>query len=84
MYLENLIHPFSELRFVSAAIGYGLFATRPIPKGTITWVRDPLDQVISAARIEELPELLRLQTHKYCYLNGGGERVAVVGIMGAS
>jgi hypothetical protein len=72
---ELLIHPHSELRFVSPAIGYGLFATRAIPKGTITWVGDALDQVISEGQFSQLPELLRAITHKYSYLNGVGQRI---------
>jgi hypothetical protein len=70
-----LIHPDSELRFVNDSVGYGLFATRLIPKGTITWAVDSLDQIISPARLEELPDLLRDQAHKYSYLNGRGDRI---------
>ena len=40
-----MIHPDTELRYVNDAIGYGVFATRHIPCGTITWVRDHLDQI---------------------------------------
>jgi hypothetical protein len=70
-----LIHPDSELRFVSASIGYGLFATHLIPKGTITWAGDALDQIISPAKLGVLPEPVRLQVHKYSYLNGCGDRI---------
>jgi hypothetical protein len=38
-------------------------------------VSDPLDQIISEAGIDGLPELLKTQTHKYSYLNGRGERI---------
>jgi len=31
-----VIHPDTELRFVNPDIGYGVFATRFIPKGSIT------------------------------------------------
>ena len=51
---SSLVHPDSELRFVNPVIGHGLFATRLIPKGTITWVGDDLDQFITpeaAARL---------------------------------
>jgi hypothetical protein len=70
-----LIHPDSELRLVNPAIGYGVFATRLIPKGTVTWAADPLDQIVSPARLEEWPDLLTRQAHKYAYLNGRGERI---------
>jgi hypothetical protein len=71
----KLIHPDSELRFIDDSIGYGLFATRLIPKGTITWAIDPLDQIVSPAGMSALPELLRTQVHKYSYLNGRGDRI---------
>jgi uncharacterized protein len=50
-----MIHPDTELRFVNEDIGHGVFATAFIPKGTIFWVLDPLDHLISADRLEELP-----------------------------
>ncbi len=56
-------------------MGYGLFATRTIPKGTVTWVSDPLDQIISDDRFHAMPPLLRGQVFKYSYLNGRSERV---------
>jgi hypothetical protein len=70
-----LIHPDSELRYVNAAIGYGVFATRLIPKGTITWVPDPLDQMLSPARYAALTGIVHAAAYKYSYLNGRGEHV---------
>jgi uncharacterized protein len=43
-----MIHPNTELRRVSPEIGVGIFATRLIPKGTITYVDDPLEIHIQA------------------------------------
>jgi hypothetical protein len=63
-----MMHPDTELRFVNSSIGQGVFATRPIPKGTITWAFDPLDQIVSndfAARLH--PAALR-QLIKYSYV----------------
>jgi uncharacterized protein len=70
-----MIHPNSELRFVSSAIGFGVFATRFIPKGTITWVFDPLDQIVSAPKASELPAALQRQLDIYSYQNGRGEKI---------
>jgi hypothetical protein len=70
-----LIHPHSELRFINDAIGYGLFATRPIPKGTVTWVGDSLDQIITPEKLALLPETLKYQVHRYSYLNGRADRI---------
>jgi hypothetical protein len=38
-----MIHPHTELRYVSPEMGHGVFATHFIPKGTITYVDDPLE-----------------------------------------
>lgn len=37
-----MIHPDTEVRFINPEKGYGLVATKFIPKGTITWVQDDL------------------------------------------
>ncbi|MEX0823486.1 MAG: SET domain-containing protein-lysine N-methyltransferase, partial [Balneolaceae bacterium] len=38
-----MIHPHTELRFVNQKKGRGVFATRFILKGTITYVKDELE-----------------------------------------
>ncbi len=38
-----MIHPDTELRFISKEKGYGVFATKFIPKGTVIYVADKLD-----------------------------------------
>lgn len=70
-----MIHPDSELRFVSAEIGWGVFATRFIPKGTITWVFDPLDQIIAPSAVPLLPAALQRTLDIYSYQNGRGDRI---------
>lgn len=70
-----MIHPASELRLGNPTIGYGVIATRFIPKGTITWVYDDLDQVIDPARLVDMPPLLQALAEKYSYFNGRGDRV---------
>jgi hypothetical protein len=67
-----VIHPDTELRFVNADIGYGVFATRVIPKGTITWVRDRLDQAMTAAEIERLPPVYHELVLKYSFIDARG------------
>jgi SET domain-containing protein len=63
-----LIHPDSELRFINPAIGYGVFATSLIPKGTFTWVRDQLDQIVEPRLDTRLPEMPAALLHRYSYL----------------
>jgi len=41
-----MIHPDTELKYVSPDVGYGVFATRLIPVGTMTYVIDELEIVI--------------------------------------
>src|SRR5262245_29585192 len=67
-----MIHPDTELRFVNDRIGYGLFATRLIPRGTFTWVRDDLDQIVDPKLERTLPPPLAALLHKYSYLEPRG------------
>jgi len=67
-----VIHPHTELRYINEAIGFGVFATRPIPSGTIVWARDPLDREIMTQEVEQLPAELREHSDKYCYRNRDG------------
>lgn len=41
-----MIHPQTELRYVNSTIGFGVYATVPLPRGTILYVQDPLDIVL--------------------------------------
>lgn len=70
-----MIHPDTELRMVSPDIGLGLFATRRIPRGTLTWVRDPLDQVISAADWKSLPPMLQAGLERHTWQDASGDTV---------
>lgn len=40
-----MMHPHTELRFINDQIGYGVFATRRLPRGTITWALCELDRI---------------------------------------
>jgi hypothetical protein len=70
-----MIHPDTELRFVNDKIGYGVFATRDIPRGTITWVRDTLDQTFSPDQIRLMPEGYQHILGKYAYTDRHGKLV---------
>jgi uncharacterized protein len=67
--------PGLELRFVSTAVGHGVYTTRPIPRGTIVWVLDPLDRRISGTEYASLPDLLRAEVDIYAYLEANGDRI---------
>lgn len=70
-----MIHPHTELRFVSDEIGYGVFATQPIPRGTIIWVQDPLDREIAPDEVARLDPALLERASRYCYRNRFGHYV---------
>lgn len=68
-----MLHPHTELRFVSTEIGYGIFATEHIPKGTITWVKDELDRVISKDEVKKLSPANLENLMRYTYRNSVGD-----------
>ena len=68
-----MLHPDTELRFVSPEIGYGIFATALIPKGTITWVKDELDRLIPEADLAKLSPANKENLLKYTYRNSKGD-----------
>jgi hypothetical protein len=70
-----MMHPDTELRAAGEAIGLGVFATRPIPRGTIVWVLDELDQRFLPQRVRALPPGYEKLLERYGYLNARGERV---------
>lgn len=67
-----MLHPHTELRFVSPEIGYGIFATKLIPKGTITWVKDELDRVITPGELEKMSPANLGNLLKYTYRDRDG------------
>lgn len=70
-----MLHPWTRLIWVNDDVGYGVVATRPIPKGTILWALDPLDQVFTPAEIRKLGPPLWPVLERYSYVNGQGLRV---------
>ncbi|XGV95807.1 MAG: SET domain-containing protein [Leptolyngbya sp. BL-A-14] len=67
-----MMHPHTELRFINAAIGYGVFATRLIPKGTITWILDEGDQAFDESYVATLDLVQRRRFLKYSYRDEQG------------
>ncbi|MGP1347240.1 MAG: SET domain-containing protein [Phycisphaerales bacterium] len=68
-----MMHPHTELRFINEEIGHGVIALRDIPAGTITWVQDELDRVLTPSEVEDLGELYAKTLDTYCFRNGRGE-----------
>jgi hypothetical protein len=70
-----LIHPHTELRFINHEIGFGVFATQFIPRGTLTWVCDELDQFVDPARVAALPPFYRKLLDTYTFRDRLGRHV---------
>lgn len=70
-----MMHPDTEIRFISEDIGYGVVAKRMIPKGTITWVQDELDQIYTPKQVGEMGKLSQQMIDKYTFRNNRGNFV---------
>lgn len=70
-----MLHPHTELRFVSPEIGYGIFATQRIPKGTITWSLDELDRIITKEEVENFSEANKENLIHYTYRDYKGNYI---------
>ncbi len=70
-----MIHPDTELRFINDVIGYGVVAKKLIPKGTITWVQDELDQVFTPERAARVSPMMQQHLETYCFTNGAGNKI---------
>ncbi len=70
-----MIHPHTELRFINEEMGFGVSATRFIPKGTITWALDELDQILDADYLDTVDKYKAELIKKYAYRNQDGKFV---------
>ena len=70
-----MMHPSTSVQFIADDLGHGVVATAFIPKGTITWVQDPLDRVFSPAEIHQLTPSVQALLEYYAFRNARGEMV---------
>lgn len=70
-----MIHPHTELRFVNDRIGYGVFATQPIPMGTIVWTLCAFDRLMSSAEYSSLSESYRDILSVFAYVDSSDRMV---------
>lgn len=70
-----MIHPKTELRFISKEVGYGVFATDFIPAGTITWVMDKLDREFRPEEFFAMDILYQNIIDTYTFRNNIGNYV---------
>jgi hypothetical protein len=72
---KNMIHPKTELRYISNEIGYGVVATEFIPAGTITWVLDKLDREFSPTDFQSMDPIYQNILDTYTFRNNKGNFV---------
>lgn len=70
-----MIHPDTELRFIRPEVGYGVVATKKIPKGTITWVLDKLDREFTIEQFNQMEPLYQNILDTYTFKNNKGNLV---------
>jgi hypothetical protein len=70
-----MIHPHTRLQYIDDVIGYGVFATRFIPKGTITYVKDLLEREIPWDEFQQLDPEMQVVAEKYSYIDERGVRI---------
>ncbi len=70
-----MIHPDTRLKWINDQKGFGVIATKLIPKGTITWVQDELDMVFGPEEPEGFKPLTRKLLDKYSFRNNKGEHI---------
>ncbi len=70
-----MMHPDTEIRFICEEIGYGVVAKKIIPKGTITWVQDELDQIYTPKQVGKMEKSSQQMIDKYTFRNNKGNFV---------
>ncbi len=70
-----MIHPKTELKFISNEIGYGVVATEFIPAGSITWVLDKLDREFSSLEFQSMEDIYQNILDTYSFRNNQGNLV---------
>ncbi len=70
-----MLHPSHELRYINSTIGYGVFATEPIPKGTVMAFSDPLDVKILPRTYANLNDKFREVLESFSYIDREGQGI---------
>ncbi|KAB2334456.1 SET domain-containing protein [Cytobacillus depressus] len=70
-----MLLPYTKLRYINDQVGFGVVATKFIPKGTITWVLDELDYKLEPEFVAKLDKHRRKFINKYSYRNREGKYI---------
>ncbi len=68
-----MIHPHTELRFISDDVGYGVVATQLILKGTIVWTLDKIDRAFTPAEFQAFDATYQRLLDTYCFRSPTGD-----------
>jgi len=72
---KQMIHPNTTLKYINEAVGFGVIATGFIPMGTIVYIKDSLEQVVSPTDYLMHPPAMREVIEKYSYIDEAGNRI---------
>ena len=70
-----MIHPNIRIQYINDTIGYGVFATRMIPKGSAVYVKDSLEIEIRNSDLKNHSPEMQTLIEKYSYMDERGIRV---------
>ena len=70
-----MIHPKTEIKYINDTVGYGVFAKELIPEGTITYVKDSLEIVVSQVDFDKHEPDMQAVIEKYSYMDQNGDRI---------
>lgn len=70
-----MLHPHIRIGWSGDPIGYALFATEFIPKGTITWALDKLDRIFLEKQIGKMESHYQKEVFRYGYRNAKGNYI---------
>ena len=70
-----MIHPDTHLEVIHEDVGLGVRASADIPRGTLLWVRDALDVVLTGHEVRALPVRLRAQAERLGYQDSAGRTI---------
>lgn len=70
-----MIHPHTRLAKIDDTIGLGVVATTFIPRGTICWVLDPMDRILTPRDVARLGPSYARMLDTYAYQDGAGNSI---------
>ncbi len=70
-----MLHPHTRIQHINDEMGYGIFATKKIPAGAITYIKDALEIEISEALLENYTPKMREIIDKYSFIDGNNNHV---------